>query len=98
MPYPDLSALAHQGLASCYVVKRESQALNVKSRAGASWFSQFPVCYYSSSLYLIEALSKEFREGFIIYPIISCQVVDTEELLLEKIKKWKNGMKNEGCE
>ena len=52
-----------------------------------------------SFVILLEASSRENREGLpmeLLYADDLVMVAETEELLLEKIRKWKNGMKIEG--
>ena len=53
----------------------------------------FSVHYYSSSC--LEALSREFREGLpmeLLYADDLVLMAESEELLMEKSRKWKNGM------
>ena len=48
---------------------------------------------------ILEALSREFREGLpmeLLYTDDLVLVAETEELLMDKLHKWKRGMKLEG--
>ena len=47
----------------------------------------------------LEALSREFREGLLMELLYADDLVlmaESEELLLEKLRKWKNGMEATG--
>ena len=47
----------------------------------------------------LEALSREFREGLpmeLLYADDLVLMADSEELLMEKLRKWKNGMEAKG--
>ena len=55
----------------------------------------------SSLLFIIvlETLSKEFREGLpmeLLYADDLVLMAESEELLMEKFRKWKNGMEAKG--
>ena len=59
------------------------------------------VCYQSPLLFIIvlKALSREFREGLpmvLLYADDLVLVAETEELLMEKLRKWKKGMEFSG--
>ena len=48
---------------------------------------------------VLEALSREFREGLpmeLLYADDLVLVAETEELLMEKLRKWKKGMELKG--
>ena len=48
---------------------------------------------------VLEALSREFREGLpmeLLYVDDLVLVAETEELLMEKLRKWKKGMELKG--
>ena len=48
---------------------------------------------------VLEALSREFREGLpmeLLYADDLVLVAETEELLMEKLRKWKRGMELKG--
>ena len=48
---------------------------------------------------VLEALSREFREGLpmeLLYADDLVLMAESEELLLEKLRKWKNGMEAKG--
>ena len=48
---------------------------------------------------VMEALSKTFREGLpmeLLYADDLVLMADSEELLMEKLRKWKNGMEDKG--
>ena len=48
---------------------------------------------------VMEALSRTFREGLpmeLLYADDLVLMADSEELLIEEIRKWKNGMENKG--
>ena len=68
---------------------RESEAFNDKVGVHLSPF-QFIV---------LKALSREFKEGLpmeLLYADDLVLMAETEELLLEKLRKWKKGMEAEG--
>ena len=74
--------------------ERESKAFSV--RVGVHQGSVL-----SSLLFIIvlEALSREFREGLpmeLFYADDLVLMAEPEELLLEKLRKWKNGMEAKG--
>ena len=57
----------------------------------------FSVHYCSSSCW--KALSTEFREGLpmeLLYADDLVLMADSEELLMEKLRKWKTGMEAKG--
>ena len=48
---------------------------------------------------MLEALSREFREGLpmeLLYADDLVLIAESKELLLEKLRKWKNGMEVRG--
>ena len=48
---------------------------------------------------VLEALSREFREGLpmeLLYADDLVLIVEKKELLLEKVRKWKEGMEKKG--
>ena len=48
---------------------------------------------------MLEALSREFRKGLsmeLLYEDDLVLIVETKELLLEKVRKWKEGMEKKG--
>ena len=48
---------------------------------------------------MLEALSREFREGLpmeLLYADDLVLIAETKELLLEKVKNWKEGMEKKG--
>ena len=74
--------------------ERKSRAFNVKVGCIRAQFSAH--CY---SLSVLEALSREFREGLpmeLLYADDLVLIAETKELLLEKVRKWKEGMEKKG--
>ena len=60
--------------------------------------AQFSAHCYSFNI-VLEALSREFREGLpmeLLYADDLVLIVETKELLLEKVRKWKEGMEKKG--
>ena len=73
---------------------RESKAISV--RVGVH---QGPFLSPLLFIIVLEALSKEFREGLLmelLYADDLVLVAETEELLMEKLRKWKRGMELKG--
>ena len=62
---------------------------------------QINITRHNITLFIIvlEALSREFREGLpmeLLYADDLVLVAETEELLIEKLRKWKRGMELKG--
>ena len=75
--------------------ERESKAFNV--RVGG--VHQGSVLSPLQFIILLEALSREFREGLpmeLLYADDLVLMAESEELLLEKLRKWKHGMEAKG--
>ena len=73
---------------------RESEAFNV--RVGVHQGSVLSPLLF---IIVLEALSREFREGLpmeLLYADDLVLMAESEELLLEKLRKWKNGMEAKG--
>ena len=73
---------------------RESKAFSV--RVGVHQGSVLSPLLF---IIVLEALSREFREGLpmeLLYADDLVLVAETEELLMEKLRKWKKGMELKG--
>ena len=73
---------------------RESKAFNVK--VGVHQGSVLSPLLF---IIVLEALSREFREGLpmeLLYADDLVLIAETKELLLEKVRKWKEGMEKRG--
>ena len=73
---------------------RESKAFSV--RVGVHHGSVLSPLLF---IIVLEALSREFREGLpmeLLYADDLVLMAESEELLLEKLRKWKNGMEAKG--
>ena len=73
---------------------RESRAFNVK--VGVHQGSVLSPLLF---IIVLEALSREFREGLpteLLYTDDLVLIAETKELLLEKVRKWKEGMEKKG--
>ena len=73
---------------------RESRAFNVK--VGVHQGSVLSPLLF---IILLKALSREFREGLpmeLLYADDLVLIAETKELLLEKVRKWKEGMEKKG--
>ena len=73
---------------------RESKAFNV--RVGVHQGSVLSPLLF---IIVLEALSREFREGLpmeLFYADDLVLIAETKELLLEKVRKWKEGMEKNG--
>ena len=69
---------------------RESKAFNV--RVGVHQGSVLSPLLF---IIVLEALSREFREGLpmeLLYADDLVLIAETKELLLEKVRNWKEGM------
>ena len=74
--------------------RRESRAFNVK--VGVHQGSVLSPLLF---IIVLEALSREFREGLpmeLLYMDDLVLIAETKELLLEKVRKWKEGMEKKG--
>ena len=72
----------------------ESKAFNVK--VGVHQGSVLSPLLF---IIVLEALSREFREGLpmkLLYADDLVLIAETKELLLEKVRKWKEGMEKKG--
>ena len=73
---------------------RKSKAFNV--RVGVHQGSVFSPLLI---IIMLEALSREFREGLpmeLLYVDDLVLIAETKELLLEKVRNWKKGMEKKG--
>ena len=73
---------------------RESRAFNVK--VGVHQGSVLSPLLF---IIVLEAFSREFREGLpmeLLYADDLVLIAETKELLLEKVRKWKEGMEKKG--
>jgi hypothetical protein len=73
---------------------RESNAFSV--RVGVHQGSVLSPLLF---IIVLEALSREFREGLpmeLLYADDLVLMVESEELLMEKLRKWNNGMEAKG--
>ena len=73
---------------------RDSKAFNVK--VGVHQGSVLSPLLF---VIVLEALSREFREGLpmeLLYADDLVLMAETEELLVEKIQKWRKGMEEQG--
>ena len=74
--------------------ERESRAFNVK--VGVHQGSVLGPLLF---VIVLEALSREFREGLpmeLLYADDLVLIAETKELLLEKVRKWRQGMEKKG--
>ena len=73
---------------------RENRAFNVK--VGVHQGSVLSPLLF---IIMLEALSREFREGLpmeLLYADDLVLIAETKELLLETVRKWKEGMEKKG--
>ena len=73
---------------------RESKAFNV--RVGVHQGSVLSPLLF---IIVLEALSRDFREGLpmeLHYAVDLVLIVESKELLLEKVRNWKKGMEKKG--
>ena len=73
---------------------RESKAFNVKVEVRRGSVLS-PLLF----VIMLEALSREFREGLpmgLLYANDLVLIAETKELLLDKVRKWKEGMEKKG--
>ena len=89
-----IKAMYEDATTTVRVNGRESKAFSV--RVGVHQGSVLSPLVF---IIVLEALSREFREGLpmeLLYTDDLVLVAETEELLIEKLRKWKRGMELEG--
>ena len=89
-----IKAMYEDATTTVRVNGRESKAFSV--RVGVHQGSVLSPLLF---IIVLEALSREFREGLpmeLLYADDLVLVAETEELLLEKLRKWKKGMELKG--
>ena len=89
-----IKAMYEDATTTVRVNGRESKAFSV--RVGVHQGSVLSLLLF---IIVLEALSREFREGLpmeLLYADDLVLVAETEELLMEKLRKWKRGMELKG--
>ena len=89
-----IKAMYEDATTTVRVNGRESKAFSV--RVGVHQGSVLSPLLF---IIVLEALSREFREGLpmeLLYADDLVLVAETEELLMEKLRKWKKGMELKG--
>ena len=89
-----IKAMYEDATTTVRVNGRESKAFSV--RVGVHQGSVLSPLLF---IIVLEALSREFREGLpmeLLYADDLVLVAETEELLMEKLRKWKSGMELNG--
>ena len=89
-----IKAMYEDATTTVRVNGRESKAFSV--RVGVHQGSVLSPLLF---IIVLEALSREFREGLpmeLLYADDLVLVAETEELLMEKLRKWKSGMELKG--